>query len=155
MSATNELYSGLAADVAPGSSSLSQHDGEGGKLASVTNNNFERVNRPMNSFMIWSKGQLPNITQEDAQTKHPDISNRLGAERKLLSVAEKGPLVEEANRLRAVLMGEQLDYKFPSKRQESAGNRPDAGQQDSGHQELQVQFHSTQHPLPPRDGILI
>ena len=45
---------------------------------------------------------------------------------------------KEASLLQAILMGEHPDYKFPSKRQVSADKRRGAGQQDSGHQELQV-----------------
>ena len=139
MFVTNRLYSGLAIDVAAGASSSSQHDGGDGKLAtSVTNNNLDRVKRPMNPSMVCSKGQLPNMTQENPRMEHSDVSQRQGAEWNFLTAAERGPFVGEANRLKAVLMGEHLDYTFTSKPKESACNRPGAGQQNSGHQELQV-----------------
>jgi len=142
MFVTNRLYLGLGIDVAAGASSSSQHDGGAGNLATATNDNLDRVKRPINPSMICSKGQLPNITQENPRMEHSDVSKRLDAEGKLLSATEKGPFVGEANRLKAVLMGEHLDYTFPSKLKESASNQPGAGQQNSGYQELQVPYYN-------------
>ncbi|KAK2859608.1 hypothetical protein Q5P01_004228 [Channa striata] len=124
-SADSEQVSELRSPGSGPSSPLSVHsDSSCTSPESKSASAQQRVRRPLNAFIIWTKEERRRLAQLNPDLENTDLSKILGKTWKAMSLAEKRPYMQEAERLRVQHTIDYPNYKYRPRRRKQLKKTP-------------------------------
>jgi hypothetical protein len=94
-----------------------------GSSATDLKSGSEKIKRPLNAFIIWSKKRRRVIANENPQMHNFDISRKLGLEWQKLSEQEKSYYFDEAKRLKEEHKVMYPNYKYQPRKRDKTNKR--------------------------------
>ncbi|XP_032228953.1 sex-determining region Y protein [Nematostella vectensis] len=83
----------------------------------------EKIKRPLNAFILWSKKRRRVIANENPQMHNFDISRKLGLEWQKLTEEEKAYYFEEAKKLKEEHKERYPHYKYQPRKRDKTNKR--------------------------------
>ncbi|XP_036374040.1 SRY-box transcription factor 32 [Megalops cyprinoides] len=130
----SEVTTGAMSPGTGRSSPLSMDSMESSCSSPETKPNPEpRVRRPLNAFIIWTKEERRRLAQLNPDLENTDLSKILGKTWKAMSLAEKRPYMQEAERLRVQHTIDHPNYKYRPRRRKQVKKASKAPQAEAPH----------------------
>jgi len=111
----------------------------------------EKIKRPMNAFMLWSKQRRREISKTDPTIHNAQISKLLGEEWKMLPTEQKQPFLKESQELMVQHKKEHPNYRYKprkSKQDRSSGGASKPYDVLSPQFKSYVKYTSSGHQYP-------
>uniref|UniRef100_A0A8B9H2U9 Transcription factor Sox-17-alpha-like n=2 Tax=Astyanax mexicanus TaxID=7994 RepID=A0A8B9H2U9_ASTMX len=136
----------------------SPQSGESELSCSSPDGKAPRVRRPLNAFIIWTKEERRRLAQLNPELENTDLSKILGKTWKAMSLAEKRPYMQEAERLRVQHTIDHPNYKYRPRRRKSnrrSTKTPPSDSSTSPNLQLNYMLHNQAfyYPYTPSNTI--
>ncbi len=111
------------------------------------------IKRPMNAFMVFSHMERKKIIEQQPDIHNAEVSKALGRRWKELTEDDRGPYIQEAERLRLLHMQQYPDYKYQPRKKTKPKSPMSSENKFSSPTKSPTPRKSPQRPLRGRQRI--